>query len=371
MKRLFTFLLIVSVIQIFSQETKTPQQIIDSVNQEQWNAVALDLDSLADPEFFDFETHFKDTIVIRDKVVIPVITQDFPLTPFNLMNQKEEQKWYFYGLNNLVINQASYSNWNAGGNDNFGINGKINYNLSYKNGKHFLENILQSGYGLIATTGQSNRKTEDNISLMSNYGYDLGKDYYLSTGFQFTTQYTAGYNYALTPDPVFADRISKFMAPGYLNAGLGVSYNPEENFQLIFRPLNGKFTFVTDPLLQKAGRYGLERDGQSVRSELGAMVNVIYRLKIYKGITFDNQLNFFSNYLFHTERVDVAYSGTLNIRFNRFISTVVSLDMMYDHDQLQKLQRKQTLGIGFSYSLGQQKVEKDSRKKVIKPFIVQ
>ncbi|MCB4234069.1 hypothetical protein LDL59_00290 [Kaistella anthropi] len=131
--------------------------------------------------------------------------------------------------------------------------------------------------------------------------------------------------------------------------------------------MNGKFTFVTDPLLQKAGKYGLEKDGQNVRSELGALVNVLYRLKIYKDINLVNQINFFSNYIFHPERVDIAYNGTLNIRFNKFISTVVSLDLLYDHDQLQKLQMKQTLGVGFSYNFGFENKEKN--KKLIKPFV--
>ena len=159
------------------------------------------------------------------------------------------------------------------------------------------------------------------------------------------------------------------MAPGYINAGIGFSYNPEENFQIILRPANGKFTVVSDPLLQKAGRYGLEKDGQSVRSELGAMMNILYRIKIYKDITLDNQLNFFSNYIEHPERVDIAYNGVLNIKFNKFISTVVSIDLMYDHDQIQRLQRKQTLGIGFSYSLGEKVQEKNNSRKVIKPFV--
>ncbi len=359
----FFFLIIVNA-------QKSPREIIDSINQARWNRTVPDLDSLDSPKLIELEAPFKDTIVIKDDLVIPHLTEELPVTPFVLNNYKAPQKWYFFGQNTLVFNQASFANWNSGGNDNIGVMGKINYNLSYRNRKHYLENILQSGYGFMSTKGQSQRKTEDFINLMSNYGYDLGRNYYLSTGFQFLSQYTAGYNYSATPDPEYEDRISRFMAPGYLNVGLGVSYNPNENLQIIFRPANGKFTFVKDPLLQKAGRYGLERDGQSVRTELGALLNIIYRLKIYKDINLDNQLNFFSNYVHHSERVDIAYTGTLNIRFNKFISTVVTLDLLYDHDQIQKLQRKQTLGIGFSYNLGEQINQKDTRKKVIKPFIV-
>jgi hypothetical protein len=369
MKRLFSLLFIIVSFSVFSQTEQPHRQTIDSINQNRWKLFLPDLDSLANPVIIDLEPKFQDTIVIRDEVIIPQVIEEVPLTPFSLNNYKEPRKWYFFGQNNLVINQASFSNWNSGGNNNIGAIGKINYNLSYKNRKHYLEHMLQLGYGWIASEGQSNRKTEDYLNFMTNYGYDLGKHYYFSTGFQLVTQFAPGYNYTETPDPSYSERISKFMAPGYLNAGVGFSYNPDENFQIILRPANGKFTFVTDPLLQKAGRYGLERDGQSVRSELGAMMNILYRIKIYKDINLDNQLNFFSNYINHPERVDIAYNGVLNIRFNKFISTIVSLDLAYDHDQIQKLQRKQTLGIGFSYNIGEQHQEKVKTRKVFKPFI--
>ena len=48
---------------------------------------------------------------------------------------------------------------------------------------------------------------------------------------------------------------------------------------------------------------------------------------------------------------------------------MVNLDLLYDHYQIQKLQTKQTLGIGFIYNLGGQNIEKDNRKKVIKPIV--
>ena len=367
MKNLFTFILTLISLFVFSQKDKRVLDEIDSIAQNRWNAAALDLDSLANPKYEKFEVNFKDTIVIRDRVTIVKTNDDIPVTPYNLLQLKDPIKWFYYGQNNLVFNQSSFSNWNSGGNNNIGIIGKINYNLSYKNRRHFLDNNIQLGFGFVSTQGESSRKTEDYINLMTNYGYDIGKSFYLSTGFQFLSQFSAGYNYSLTSNPTFEDRISRFMSPGYVYAGVGILYNPNENFQVIFRPVNGKFTFVTDPLLQQAGRYGLEKDGQSVRAEIGTLVNIVYRLKIYKDINLVNQLNLFSNYAFHPERVDIAYNGTLNFKFNKFINTVISLDLLYDHDQMRKLQLKQTLGVGFIYNFGFEVKEKN--KKMIKPFV--
>ena len=344
------------------------KRILDSISAENWKKNIPNLDSLAEINLQKIDVKHKDSIILKTDKITAELGTELPITPFQLIKTKEEKVWYFYGQNNMVFNQASFSNWNSGGNNNIGILGKINYNLSFKKRKHYLENNFQLGYGIVAASGQTTRKTEDFINIMANYGYDLGRNYYLSSGLQFISQFAPGYNYVKTPSPNFDDRISKFLAPAYINTGIGISYNPNENFQVIFRPINGKFTIVADKHLQKVGFYGLEKDGQSLRKELGAMVNILYRQKIYKDINLVNQLNFFTNYLYHTERVDFSYNGQLNFRVNKLISANVSADLLYDHDQIKRMQFKQTLGIGFSYNLGVENQDKPKVKKVVKPF---
>ena len=364
-------LVVFAVVMVFFSKAQITdyQKLIDSISQKRWDSTALDIDSLSNPKIIDIRSLKKDSVQLTNNMVIVSNTSDTsPLTPSSIINLPTLKRWFFFGQNSLVFNQSSFANWYAGGNNNIGVIGKVNYNIVYKKNRHYMDNNIQMGYGFVSSTGQSTRKTDDYINIMTNYGYELAQHYYLSTGFQFLSQFTPGFNYANNPDPVYDDRISKFMAPGYLNLGIGVSYNPNENFQVIFRPVNGKFTFVIDEKLQTKGTYGLERDGQSMRSELGAMMNILYKIKIFKDVNFVNQVNFFSNYLQHSERVDINYSGSLNLKFNKYITTVITLDMMYDHDQIKRLQRKQTLGVGVTYNLGY-KMERDTKTGVIKPFL--
>ena len=364
-------LVVFAVVMVFFSKAQITdyQKLIDSISQKRWDSTALDIDSLSNTKIIDIRSLKKDSVQLTNNMVIVSNTSDTsPLTPSSIINLPTLKRWFFFGQNSLVFNQSSFANWYAGGNNNIGVIGKVNYNIVYKKNRHYMDNNIQMGYGFVSSTGQSTRKTDDYINIMTNYGYELAQHYYLSTGFQFLSQFTPGFNYANNPDPVYDDRISKFMAPGYLNLGIGVSYNPNENFQVIFRPVNGKFTFVLDEKLQTKGTYGLERDGQSMRSELGAMMNILYKIKIFKDVNFVNQVNFFSNYLQHSERVDINYSGSLNLKFNKYITTVITLDMMYDHDQIKRLQRKQTLGVGVTYNLGY-KMERDAKTGIIKPFL--
>ena len=56
------------------------------------------------------------------------------------------------------------------------------------------------------------------------------------------------------------------------------------------------------------------------------------------------------------------------MKFNRFISTNFSIDLVYDHDQVKNLQMKQTLGVGVSYNLGIENKEKNLKKDKVKIF---
>ena len=67
--------------------------------------------------------------------------------------------------------------------------------------------------------------------------------------------------------------------------------------------------------------------------------------------------------------MDFSYNGQLNFRVNKLISANVSADLLYDHDQIKRMQFKQTLGIGFSYNLGVETKTNRKLKKVVKPFL--
>ena len=41
----------------------------------------------------------------------------------------------------------------------------------------------------------------------------------------------------------------------------------------------------------------------------------------------------------------------LKMKINKHISSNITLDLLYDHNQIQKTQLKQTLGVGFAYNI--------------------
>ncbi|CVK16214.1 Protein of unknown function (DUF3078) [Apibacter mensalis] len=262
---------------------------------------------------------------------------------------KKAKNWKISGDHSLIVNQSSFSNWIAGGTNSFGGSARIKYSLDYKKGKNIFKNKITIGYGQVNNKNDKMRKTDDILLLESMYGRGISKNWYASVDLSFKTQMFNGYDYSAHPDYTSKDRISSFMSPGYLTVGFGFDYKPDGNFQLSLLPITSKNTFVLDRKLQKKDNYGLKHDGDYMYMELGAMVNAKYKVEIMKNVVWDNSLSLFSNYLSHAERVDVNFGSVIDMKVNNHISTKLTFDLIYDHDQIKRVQTRQTFGIGLSY----------------------
>lgn len=262
--------------------------------------------------------------------------------------QDSIKAWSVVGQNTLMLNQSAFSNWVAGGANNLGWQAGVNYNLTYEKDKDLWENIVILGYGMNNTQGVGNRKTQDVINISTNYGRKISGDWYTSVGAGLISQFAPGYADGNNPE---AEKISNFMSPGYVNVGAGFTYKPSDNFTMTLRPANARFTFVMDKDLQWAGNYGLKNDGDSMLFQFGFLGTAQYKVKLMENITLQNNASVFSNYLDHPERLVLSYAGILNLKVNKYISTNVTLDLLYDHNQIKKTQLKQTLGIGFAYNV--------------------
>src|SRR5580704_717599 len=89
--------------------------------------------------------------------------------------------WKTGGLLSLTFNQAALSNWSAGGDkSSLSFAAGLNAHAFYKKGKNAWDNTIDLEYGLVNTTSLGTRKSADLIDLLSKYGYDVGKNWYVS-----------------------------------------------------------------------------------------------------------------------------------------------------------------------------------------------
>lgn len=257
--------------------------------------------------------------------------------------------WRSGGLFTLNVAQASLSNWQGGGDkSSFSAVGFLNLFARLKEGRSIWSNTLDFGYGYINTTSLGSRKSDDRIDLLSKYGYDVGNNWYATALFNFRTQFAAGYSYDKDLNGAELRTLtSKFLAPAYVLLSAGFDYRPKPYFSLFLSPLTERWIIVNDDLLSAAGAYGVD-PGSKSRNELGAFLSAELNKDVMTNVTYKSRLDAFSNYKNKPGNIDIFWTNILAMKVNRFLTTNVAVDLLYDDNAIGRLQIRQLLGIGFS-----------------------
>lgn len=262
--------------------------------------------------------------------------------------------WKTSGQTALTFSQVNLSNWAAGGENSYSLNGLINLKAEYTKNKINWTNTLDLGYGIQEQGDQGMRKTDDRIDFMSKLGYKNGGQWFYSALINFKTQMDVGYKYSKESKTA----ISELMAPAYLNIALGMEYKPNESFFLALSPAAGKITFVLDDTLSARGAFGVD-PGDNMRFEFGGMVKSTYQKDILKNVNMLTKLDLFSNYGDKPQNIDVSWELILTMKINEVLSANLQTHLLYDDDikstndegeeEGPKIQFKEVFGVGLAY----------------------
>ena len=260
----------------------------------------------------------------------------------------EKDGWKKGGTLIININQGSLSNWAGGGEQNtLGINGIFNYGINYRKGKNTWDNYFDLALGMQNATSYSKfRKTDDRIDITSKYGYQVSKKWYAAALINFNSQALEGFNYGDTINT----KISNFLTPGKLLLSLGMDYRPNEHFSLFLSPLTTRWVFKKDPDFYPLAKFGVPAL-QKTYNELGAYLTAKYNVPLAKWATYTTRLDLFSNYKRKPQNVDVFFTNLLTMKFNKWLGTTISVDIVYDDDVIKKIQLKEILGVGLTVKL--------------------
>ncbi len=259
---------------------------------------------------------------------------------------------------NINFNQAAFSdNWKAGGVNSIAFGGLLNAKASYLKNKTSWDNEVEFQYGVVNNEGQSTRKSADRIFLDSKVGYSISKKWNLYGSINFLTQFTEGFEYSEdAAGNEVATVISNFMAPGFLTASLGFEYKPVDFFYMRISPFSPRLTFVTDNNIlndPETSNYGVE-PGSNVRTEWLAFQ---FLADLNKDIADNLNLKLrylaFANYEeFSGDTIDHRLDAIVTASVTKYISTSLTVNLLYDSDQDDDIQFAQALALGFQYKLG-------------------
>lgn len=250
--------------------------------------------------------------------------------------------WKKGGFFTINFNQVSLTNWAAGGESALSATALGSAFVKYRKDDLYWETVLDAGYGFITTSSQPLRKNEDKLELNSKFGKKAKGKFYYAGMMNFRTQFAPGFDF-----PNDSTEISRFLAPAYLSLALGMDYKPNDWFSAFISPATGRATFVYDQTLADAGQFGVTaavRDaagviitpGENVRFEFGAYIRARLQGDVAKNISVISNLQLFNNYTDpiaeQRGNIDVNWETIINIKANKWLTTTLFTNLIYDHD---------------------------------------
>ena len=266
--------------------------------------------------------------------------------------------WKKGAVLNLSLSQTSLTNWQGGGQNSIAANALFSGFANYKKGKNSFDNSIDIGYGMLQQGKAGLIKSDDKIDINTKYGRSAFKHFYYACLLNGKSQIAPGYNY-----PNDSIVISRFFAPAYVLASIGIDYKPASYLTAYLSPITLKTTIVNDPKLNQVRAFGVD-SGKVFRNEVGAYFRAQFEKDIMSNIRLKTKIELFSNYKESPQNIDVNWEALLSMKVNKFISATLSTTLIYD-DNIKisvdknndgivdaigpRTQFKEIFGIGLSY----------------------
>lgn len=276
--------------------------------------------------------------------------------------------WKFTGMAGLNASQTQFWNWAAGGNNNLTGILHANLTLSFKKKKLAWDSNLDTEIGELYSSDLNPkwRKSNDKLNILTKFGYQMAKSWYVSVLGGFKTQYAPGYDYK-NNDAGDKNKISNWVSPSYTDLSIGVNFMPDEIFSVFVSPVAGRFTYCKDSVLR--ANYGVDPDKRgkaAIGLSLKAGINYT-RIKNLKIIT---SVSLFTPYS-TKEKVksgaqpfgnfDVDWDFAISYQFLKAFNVSLMTSLKYydkvlitdpkDATHLRPaVQFKEVLGVGIGYS---------------------
>lgn len=250
--------------------------------------------------------------------------------------------WTSKGNFTFLVNQSSFSNWQAGGDNNLSGNINVNYDLNYKKDDWTWDNKAIVSYGLSKIKGDKQKKTNDRLDVSSLLGKQAAKNWYYSAFMNFKTQMDSG----IDKD---GNRNSHFMSPAYLQIGPGMLWKKNDNLKVNIAPATSRFIFVHNHFTELGDAFGVKQ-GKSMEYQLGMSVNAYYKFNIMENVSVENMLNLYSNYLEDPQNVVLDYQLNVVMKINKYLSTNLTFQTIYDDLAFQGFQIREMVGLGVNYN---------------------
>jgi hypothetical protein len=253
-------------------------------------------------------------------------------------------KWIPTAAIGFNINQIALSNWTSGGDNAISWTLSGTLGLKYFTNEWGFRNNLNLAYGRTKLGGASFITNDNNFYLETILSRKIywAVDPFISNTIR--TPLTIGYNYKVNPFVSIAD----FFDPGYLTQSVGFVYSKVTGFTTrlgfaVQEVFTKKYSalYNIDPESHEAKNFRIEAGLESASTAEFTLADNLF----YKG-----NLRLFTRYK-SMDVWDVRWDNAVIAKINDFLNVNLTYLFIYEKAQSPTAQMKESLQLGFTYSL--------------------
>ena len=260
---------------------------------------------------------------------------------------KKDSVKYWNIKNSIILNseQATLSNWSAGGYSSFAFSSFYKGFYNFKKGNNQWDNSVELAYGMIWQDKTGNgfkdpvnefQKSDDKIELNSIYSRKMYKSWNYSALVNIKSQFDEGFK--------DGKLVSAPISPITITSSIGWEYK-NKGFSAMLSFLAGKTTIVTDRRLMGDPIFGFTEPGQCALFSLGSYAKFFYQKDIFKNVNLLVKLDFFYDYNKPILDTDINTEVFVNIKVSKYLTAFINFQAIMDKDFNTTLQYKQRFGI--------------------------
>lgn len=276
----------------------------------------------------------------------------FSITGIWAQENDEKGIWTTKGNFKFLFNQSAFSNWVARGDNNLAASAGINYDFNYKKNGYTWNNKILASYGLTKSKNtEFEKKTDDRFEYNTLMGWKAKNYWYYSVLFNFKTQFTKGYKYSKDENgKEIRTEYTNFFSPAYFLLGPGMLWEKNQNLKFNIAPATTKLVIVDKDFTEPNNKYFGVDEGENKRLELGFSARFYHKFDLMENITMENIFALYSNYLEEPENVDLDLTINIVMKVNKYFSTNLIFQTIYDDNAYTGFQLREVFGFGINYS---------------------
>jgi len=255
------------------------------------------------------------------------------------------QGWNMNLVSGLNLTQVAYKDWTQGGEDALAYSASIIGKAVHRTEQTEWSNLLKLAYGQSKLGTQAIRKTDDEIYFESLLIYLLGTHINPYGSFTLRTQFAPGYEY---PTDTTRFQVSKFFDPAYMTQSVGIAWQPDPIFTT--RLGAGVREVITSQYNQYADDHTTPLEIEKTRIQGGLESVSSLAWEFAENMLLTSRLELFAPFK-TLDQIIVRSDNLIAMKVNKFVTANFNVVFVNDVNVSTRTQIKETLSIGFSYTI--------------------